>query len=770
MFRNKLRVVLPVFVALACVGPSFPAPAQESVSRDPSTSLDEKRLITVADAIRMTKLGDRDYFYGGPSFGRVAHFSRDHKKFVVLLRKGNLEQNTNDYSLVLWNTDTVFTSGTPEVVLTMSSSSNREAIADIRWSSDNENLTFLGEGPGEQRQLYAFNISTHDLRKLTDHPTSVESYSLSSTGDKIAFIAQAPIESLWDEKSRRDGIVVSRQSIPELIGERTGWDNDELYLQGPDGVRRMSVHGKQLGTPFFSPDGRYIVVGGRVSTAEVPEAWNRYRDRFLESVSRYDAQRIPSTTSLLGRYELVDTATGNSRVLLDSPIWRPYSEPVWLPDSQSVVLSNVFLPYENVAGIEQKEREQHRFTIEVNISNGKLTKIGDAQLRALQWDGWASRLICETVPAPGKFMAMNSSRSAKPLPLVYLVKNGDKWQQSSGSRQEEMGLEIILREGINDSPKIYARLPTTNQERLLLDLNPQFQGLRFGRVEEIQWRWSKGHVIKAGLYYPPDYVPGKRYPLVIQTHEWAAHRFWIDGPWTTGYAAQPLAAKGIMVLQVLDEYVPLQLGKTGQREEVETALKIYESAVHYLASKGMIDRTRVGIIGFSHTCFYVKYALAHSRVKFAAASVAEGEDGGYLQFMTNNNAFVDAYSLYGGPPFGAALKAWRQISPGFNVDRTHTPLRITTLAPQALMLDWEWFEALTLLGKPVDMVLMQDGTHVLQKPWERIVSQQGNVDWFDFWLNSHEDPDAAKAEQYKRWRGMRYLPSRASENNSTHSR
>jgi hypothetical protein len=53
------------------------------------------------------------------------------------------------------------------------------------------------------------------------------------------------------------------------------------------------------------------------------------------------------------------------------------------------------------------------------------------------------------------------------------------------------------------------------------------------------------------------------------------------------------------------------------------------------------------------------------------------------------------------------------------------------------------------------MVMMQDGKHVLQKPWQRMISQQGNVDWFTFWLKGQEDPDPAKADQYARWRHMR---------------
>jgi hypothetical protein len=64
---------------------------------------------------------------------------------------------------------------------------------------------------------------------------------------------------------------------------------------------------------------------------------------------------------------------------------------------------------------------------------------------------------------------------------------------------------------------------------------------------------------------------------------------------------------------------------------------------------------------------------------------------------------------------------------------------------------------LRLQKKPVDLIYIPDGQHILQKPMERLASQQGSVDWFDFWLNGHEDPDPAKAEQYIRWRELRKL-------------
>ena len=36
-------------------------------------------------------------------------------------------------------------------------------------------------------------------------------------------------------------------------------------------------------------------------------------------------------------------------------------------------------------------------------------------------------------------------------------------------------------------------------------------------------------------------------------------------------------------------------------------------------------------------------------------------------------------------------------------------------------------------------------------------SETVNVDWFRFWLKEEEDPEPAKAEQYKRWRELKKM-------------
>jgi dipeptidyl aminopeptidase/acylaminoacyl peptidase len=312
---------------------------------------------------------------------------------------------------------------------------------------------------------------------------------------------------------------------------------------------------------------------------------------------------------------------------------------------------------------------------------------------------------------------------------------------------------IVIEEDMTTPPRIFAVDPRSKQEQLLLDLNPQFQALRFGREEEFDWEGKQGQGFRGGLYYPVDYIAGRKYPLVIQTHAFNPHKFWIDGPWSTAFAAQPLAGKNMFVLQTDESYE-----KQNSQEEVDREVDRLETAVDALDKRGLIERDRVGILGFSRTCLFVKYALTHSNFHFAAASVTDGIDGGYFQYLLTSG--ISAYSaisegLNGGMPWGKARDSWWSRSPGFNLEKVNTPMMITALSRPSLLGEWEWFAGLRRLGKPVDCILIEAGEHVLKRPWDRMISQQGTVDWFAFWLKDEENGDPAKAEQYARWRRLR---------------
>ena len=743
-----------------CRSPAFCSDRtrESPVSRAPSAqgppvARPTKRAVTVADSIQMARLGDVSYTDGEPSNGIVAKFSPDGKRFVVILKKGNLEANTNQYSLLLWHTAAVFQSPEPQVLVSLSSSSNRPAISNVLWLDDNDTILFLGERPGEQTQLYSLKCSSKELTKRTNSTTNVTSFVTTATGQEIVYSATRPVSTYLTETVSRKGIAVTNELVTDLIRDSYGgkeYDDVDLFIKrlGRVAETRVAIHGRTWGLPMsLSPDGAHLVT--QVQAPHISDTWGEYEAKDLQAITRHTIPKGGYT--YVYQYELVDTLTGASQVLVDAPIGRLGSEVVWSPDGKAVVISDVYLPLNVDDPAERALRRKHTFLVEFRIPDREFVKISQEDLRLLTWDPKTGSLACDV----GRLASFNGKSTGK----AYFRKSGETWSKASAPKQTTAQPlpDIVLDEGINTPPQIDAVDPSTSLRSILIDLNPQFQNLTLARVEEITWQDSGGNEVKGGLYWPPDYVAGKKYPLILQTHGWNPDRFWMDGPWATAFAAQPLASNGFFVLQVPDP--DLSIWDTAK--EAPRAMAAYEGAIDYLDRRGLIDRSRVGMTGFSRTYWYVTFTLTHSEYRFAAADIADGVDYGYFQYAAFSNADQGSAGeyerIYGGPPFGKGLSQSLKRSPSFLMDKIKTPLRVETMGSTSVLGDWQWYTGLSRLGKPVEMIYIPEGTHILEKPWDRMISQQGNVDWFCFWLKGEEDADPAKAEQYARWRELRKL-------------
>ena len=608
-----------------------------------------QRPVTIADAIRMVR-----WPWG------ALWFSPDSKAFVVVLRKGNLDNNTNEYSLLLWQTDCIFRSGRPEVLLTMSSSSNRPAITDITWLANSETLVFLGENPGEFNQLYTFNIHSRVLKKLTDRPINKVGYSITPDGNRFAYIGEEPVTTIFDAKARKEGVIVSSQPLSDLIAEEKGGDgrftgNNQLYLQSGITTRRVRTNHKLAVDvpPFSSPDGKYLIV--RTFVASVPKSWEEYADPLLHEWAL--TTQPHGQSSWLQRYELINTSTGEGRTLLDAPV-RPGwgSEVAWSPDGHSVVVSDTYLPLDGTTDEERKHRLSLSFAVEIEVPSGHVTKVSSEDLRLLEWNARTNNLV---------FLVGRLNWNSEPK--ASFRKQGDEWYKVPESYATPLHPEISVDEDLNVPPKLIAVDPATGRRVSLLDLNPQFGGLRFAKEEEIHWNARDGHEVKGGLYYPLDYVPGKKYPLVIQTHIFIPGHFFIDGPYTTAFAAQPLASKGIMVLQ-MDEIDGHYDEATPELMQQESAM--LEAAIDHLNDRGYIDPNRIGIVGFSITgadvayiltlfvvpvCRGIAYICSQRRILRIRRLVQLRKEYG-----TISRGYQRRASIWGGPPVVAKTIAWVQ--------------------------------------------------------------------------------------------------------------
>jgi hypothetical protein len=715
-------------------------------------SQDAKRRITVKDTIEMTEFADRGYFLGGEPSSPVAIFSPNGKQFLIRLKKGNVERNVVEYSLLLFETSEAFQSPVGQVLLTMSSSSNREAIQQVRWLDD-RTVTFLGENPGDIPQVYRFGIVSKRLARLTHHPTAVVSYDISRDGREIVYEAVPQAKNLVEtEKVRREGWVVTSQYVDDLLAAEGETRDDargdrELFVQvGHQNAVLIASPGflTEYLPLQLSPDGRFAVLAVYVSG--IPKIWEKYEDEVLRPY--IVEKRKPGTLSNVQQYMLVDVQHSTVRPLLDAPKAWLDEGVEWSRDGRSVMISGTFLPLGAQNQTEDSERKKHSFVVEVEIPSQTIHVISGEPLSISHRDEDQQRITLE----PGY--------AATKGPPETFEKVGNEWRKLETSAREAGGppIEVSLEEDRNTPPKIFVKDRSTGKKSLLLDLNPQFRHFAFATVQNMKWKATDGHEVAGGLYFPPGYEEGRKYPLVIQTHGYEDDRFWMNGPWNSAFAAQPLAALGIMVLQIGNSTKAGEDRKyVNTRAEGPRRMAAFEGAIDELDRRGLIDRDRVGIIGFSRTAFHVAYTLAHSKYRFRAATMADGFEGGYLNYLLWRTA--DYEGVNGGEPVGTGLKSWLENSPGFRIDAVSAPVRIEDYSPHAFLGGWEWYSIMSLLKKPVDFIWIPRGTHLLVKPWERLTSQQGNVDWFHFWLSDGEACDAEDKATCARWREFAALGS-----------
>lgn len=703
-----------------------------------------RRRVSVADTIETTHLvtprEDRDSFH--PAQDSVAWFSPDHSRFALLLRRGDLVHNTNRYTLLVYRTRKALISSRPEAVVRMSSSSNRPAICDVKWLADGHKLLFIGERPHAIPQIYSFDVPEKRLERLTSARTPIVSFDASDDGSVILFEAEPPAENLLDRAAvRRHGFVIAGEDLATILlagdkQEATSSLSRELFLKiGRSKPRRIPIAGEIWPIlPFsLSPNGRYAVI--EAFARRIPRDWLAYRERILhEFVAAHTTSR---QFSYVETYLLLDTRSGVATSLLNAPKAWPHGGVVWIAGGRSLVVSNSYLPLPGTTGAERELRELRPMVVEIQLPSHEFVKVGNEAAIATAWRPASRELVLEA----------SGPDHGEPAKIAYQKRDG-LWTPAAFTPDSARATWPALEreEGMNQPPEIWIADRRTKRRRLLLNPNPQFARLCFGSEREITWTATDGRRVHGGLYLPPDYRAGRRYPLVIQTHGFDPKQFWIDGPWSSAFAAQALAARDIAVLQTGYDEVGRSTPAEAPRQ-----MAAFEGAIESLAARGIIDRNRVGIIGFSRTVYHVAYTLTHSHFHFACATLADGFDGGYFQAVAVPYAAADFDAVNGGPPYGDTLRLWLRNAPAFNIAAVHTPIRLESYGLASVVGQWEWYSLLSQRRQPVDFILLPGASHLLVKPWDRAVSLGGNVDWFSFWLRGDKDGLPRTEQRCRRW-------------------
>jgi dipeptidyl aminopeptidase/acylaminoacyl peptidase len=207
--------------------------------------------------------------------------------------------------------------------------------------------------------------------------------------------------------------------------------------------------------------------------------------------------------------------------------------------------------------------------------------------------------------------------------------------------------------------------------------------------------------------------------------------------------------------------------------EVDSMVDAVRAAVDLLAQRGIADPKRMGIMGWSYGAFWTDYIITHYPDWFQAAASGEGGNHSTWLYWTGGSDYEKQENgFYGGGPYGTYWPRWKEIAPALNVERLRAPLLMEYTATNPNALDMR--SAILAHGGQAEVFFYPDDEHVFERPLNRYNSMMRHFDWFNFWLLDEEDPDPAKAGQYKRWRELRKLhqqnENKASESVSPRSR
>jgi dipeptidyl aminopeptidase/acylaminoacyl peptidase len=664
--------------------------------------------------------------------------------------------------------------GTSSALLTL------PEIAAVQWFGDNRHLAALMRSDSHLA-LAEIDASTGQYQIIYSTNADITDYSLNRNGSVIAIAVHIPDDHTSPHPTERDEAMGYRINLQTELAPIRPQRRVEILRREHDGHWTVTDHvafksplsGDEITQIFdnhathinLSPNGRYLLLDNWESTplSSLPMVWRESK------MAQYIADRF---TGFVVTY-LYDLSTKQVSLPLPSPVVR---NSVWSPDSESFAMRA--LPPVGSQWEEQDLRKgaandhsTHLFV--VNMNGHSVSEVLDrVENPPLAWTGDKRILIRDEAGAIQSFTVASGEWKAQQaihIPLSHLSPYGPL--VTNGTRF------VGEYETATTSPRLFEYAPPSKDVSIVAELDPEIDAYVLPHAEEIQWTTSTGYHAKGLLLIPPHYDPTRRYPLVVEDGSIQyAGEFVCDsgGAHVSSFVRGILADQGVMYLMRIwpgiedweNNYFPK--GYPGTLAETVFRMDLVESAVRYLNSRHMIDATKIGIIGFSRGGWYAEYALTHSAIHFAAATITDNIQLslGEYWYLHSLSIMDSSESVYGGPPYGESLRNWLEYSISFNLDKVCTPIMMEVMGygaedddperlPDNLAVHNEVFVGLSRLNKPVEMYYYPNEQHQPDHPLARIASLQRNLDWFRFWLQGYERQSPDALDEYRRWEQMR---------------
>jgi dipeptidyl aminopeptidase/acylaminoacyl peptidase len=355
-------------------------------------------------------------------------------------------------------------------------------------------------------------------------------------------------------------------------------------------------------------------------------------------------------------------------------------------------------------------------------------------------------------------------------PLAFFIKGSNGWNKSmvsTGDRNEHVwvletskdGKKAVLEHSTaSQLPKYYLADIQFNGSNLsfqneieICTVNKKLKSKPIVKSEILRWTGYNGDEVNGILYYPENYEKGKQYPLVLSIHGGPSG---VDSDrWRERWSTYPqiIAQRGAFVLK------PNYHGSSHHGQEFVESIKknYYEpemvditSGIDVLVEKGMVDRSNLGVMGWSNGAILATMLTVRYPDMFKVACPGAGDVNWTSDFGTCRFGVSFDQSYFGGAPWDdvdgkSYNEAYIVKSPLFELEKVKTPTIIFHGSEDRSVprdQGWEYYRALQQLNQTAVRFLWFPGQpHGLGKITHQMRKMEEELAWIDRYLFGKED-------------------------------
>ena len=271
----------------------------------------------------------------------------------------------------------------------------------------------------------------------------------------------------------------------------------------------------------------------------------------------------------------------------------------------------------------------------------------------------------------------------------------------------------------------------------LVTTNPQQNDYYWGKSELVSFTSKKGKKLQGALFYPANYEPGKKYPMIVNIYEILSNTVhsYVNPSQRGAYNTANFTTNGYFIFRPDIVY---DINDPGI-----SAVNCVLPAVEEVLKTGMIDKDKIGLMGHSWGAYQTSFIITQTDIFKAAVAGAPLTN---LISMSNSiywnsgtpdsKIFETSQGRFDGPWY-ERMEDHMRNSPMYNAANIKTPL-LVAFGDKDGAVDWhqgiEMYSTMRRMQKPHIMLVYADENHGLAKKENQIDYQKRQKEFFDYYL------------------------------------